>query len=63
MIQNNNTRCVRQKWKQIFIMFTYANINMKKSCQGYGARLCLRPMLNKLKEMRNPILIYTHLGT
>ncbi len=33
-------------------MLTYANMNMKRTCQGYGARLCLKLMLNKLKEMR-----------
>jgi len=34
----------------------YANMNMKKTWQGYGAKLCLRLMLNKLKEMRGPFL-------
>jgi hypothetical protein len=50
-------------WKQIFIMFIYANMNMKKTWQGYGAKLCLRLMLNKLHEMKGPTLIYTPLGT
>jgi len=38
-------------------------MNMKKTGQGYGARLCLKPMLNRLKEMRGPTPIYTLLGT
>jgi hypothetical protein len=41
---------------------TYANMNMKITWEGYGARLCLRLMLNKLKEMKGPISIYTPLG-
>jgi len=38
-------------WKHISIMLTYANMNMKKTWQGYGVRLCLILVLNKLKEM------------
>jgi len=48
--------------------FYYANIckhehkkNMIKK-QGYGARLCLKLVLNKLKEMRGHTLMYTPLG-
>jgi hypothetical protein len=44
-------------------MLTYANMKMKKTRQGYGARSCLRLVLNRLKEMRALTLIYTHLGT
>jgi hypothetical protein len=44
-------------------MLTYANMNMKRTQQNYGARSCLKLMLNKLKEMRGPISIYTPLGT
>jgi hypothetical protein len=51
--------CVKQTWKHIFIMLTYANINMKRTWQGYGVRSCLRLMSNILKEMRGPIYIYT----
>jgi hypothetical protein len=51
-------RCVKQMWKQIFIILTYINKNMKKTWQGYGARSCLRLVLNKLKEMRSPTTIY-----
>jgi hypothetical protein len=46
--------------------FYYVNIRKhehEKTWQGYGVRLCLRLMLNKLKEMRGPISIYTPLGT
>jgi hypothetical protein len=56
-------RCVRPMWKQIFIMLTYANMDMKRIWQGYGARLCLRLMLNILKEMKVPTPICTPLGT
>jgi hypothetical protein len=45
--------------------FYYANIckhDMKRTWQGYGVRLCLRLMLNKLKEMKVPIFIYILLG-
>jgi hypothetical protein len=56
-------KCVRQMWKWIFILLTYANMNMEKMRQGYDAKSCLRLMLNKLKEMKGPISIYTHLKT
>jgi Mor family transcriptional regulator len=36
---------------------------MKKTWQNYGARSCLRLVLNKLKEMKGPTFIYTPLGT
>jgi len=48
--KNKNMRRARQMWKHIFIMLTYANINMKKTWQGFVVRLCLKLMLNKLKE-------------
>jgi hypothetical protein len=51
-------RCVKQMWKQIFIMLTYANMNMKITWQGYGVKSCLKLVLNKPKEMRGPIFIY-----
>jgi hypothetical protein len=56
-------RCVRLIWKRIFILLTYANMNMKITWQGYGVRLCLRLILNKLKKMKGFIFIYTPLGT
>jgi hypothetical protein len=62
-IKNKNTRCARQMWKWIFIMLTYANMNMKITWQGNGARLCLKLVLNILKEMKGPIFIYTPLET
>jgi hypothetical protein len=49
-------------WKQIFIMIAYANMNMKRTSQNNDARLCLRLILNKLKEMKGPTLIYIPLG-
>jgi hypothetical protein len=33
-------------------MLTYANMNMKKTWQGYGVRSCLKLALNRLKEMK-----------
>jgi hypothetical protein len=44
-------------------MLTYANMNMKRTWQGYDARSCLILVLNKLKEMMGPTPIYTPLGT
>jgi len=56
-------KCAEQMWKQIFIMLTHANMNMKLTWQGYGARSCLKLVLNKLKEMKGPTPIYSPLGT
>jgi len=56
-------RCVGKKWKKIFIVLTYANMNMKIIWQGYVIRLGLKLILNILKEMRGPTSIYTLLGT
>jgi hypothetical protein len=61
--KNKNTKCARQTWKWIFIMLTYANMNMKKIWGSYGAKSCLRLTLNILKEMKGLISIYTALGT
>jgi len=36
-------------------MLTYVNINMKNNMTMYGARFCLKLMLNRLKEMRDSI--------
>ncbi len=44
------------------IMLMYVNMNMKKTWQGYGVRLCLEVVLKKLKEMRGPTSIYIPLG-
>jgi hypothetical protein len=55
-------KCARPMWKQIFIMSTYANMNMERTQQNYSARSCLKLMLNKLKEMKGPTPIYTPLG-
>jgi hypothetical protein len=62
-IKNQNIICAGQMWKWIFIMLTYANMNMKITWQGYGGRLCLKLTLNKLKELKGPTPIYTPLGT
>jgi hypothetical protein len=43
-------------------MQTYANMNMKRTWQGYGAKSCLKLVLNRLKEMKGPISTYTPLG-
>jgi len=58
-----NMRCARQMWKQIFILLTCVNMNMKITWQGYGVKSCLRLVLSKLKEMKGPTSIYTLLGT
>jgi hypothetical protein len=55
-------RCVKKKWKQIFIVLTYANMNMKIIRQGYVVRSSLKLILNILKEMKGPTSIYTLLG-
>jgi hypothetical protein len=56
-------KCAKPMWKQIFIMLTYANMNMKRTWQGYGVRSCLNFVLNRLKEMKGPTFIYTSLGS
>jgi hypothetical protein len=43
--------------KMVFIMLTYAK------WQGYGVRSCVRLMLNRIKEMKGLISIYTPLKT
>jgi hypothetical protein len=63
IIKNKNTKCARPTCKQIFIMVTYTNMNTKKTWQGYGARSCLKLVLNILKEMKGFTIIYTPLGT
>ncbi len=57
------TQMCKTNVKTKFIMLTYVNMNMKKTWEGYSARLCLRFVLNKLKKMMGFILIYAHLGT
>jgi hypothetical protein len=61
--KNKNMRCARSMWKHIFIMLTYANMNMKRTWQNYDVKSCIRLMLNKLKDMKGLICIYTPLGT
>jgi hypothetical protein len=34
-----NTKCVKHRFKQNFIMAKYENVNMEKIEQGYYARL------------------------
>jgi hypothetical protein len=36
------------------------NMNMKRTWRGYVARLCLKLMVNKLKEMKVLLLFTTH---
>jgi hypothetical protein len=39
-------------------------MNMRKTWQGYGVKLCLRLVLTKLKEMKGFTFIYTQfMGT
>jgi hypothetical protein len=54
--------CAKQMGKQIFIMFTYVNMNMKITWQSYDAKSWLNLMLNKLKEMRGHVSIYPPFG-
>jgi len=61
--KNKKTKCARLMWGHISIILIYANMNMKITWQGYGVRLCLKVVFNKLKEMRGFISIYTHFGT
>ncbi len=63
IIKNKNMRCVKPMWKRNFIMLKYVNMNMKRTWQGYGIKLCLRLMLNKLKELKGLTSNYTPLGT
>lgn len=42
----------KYKYKQIFIIIKYENINTKETKQGYETRLYLKLMLNKLNVMR-----------
>jgi hypothetical protein len=44
-------------------MLMYTNMNMKRTWQNYGAKLCLKLVLNILKEIKGPIPIYNPLGT
>jgi hypothetical protein len=57
--KNKSMKYARQTWKRIFIMLTHANMNMKRTWQGYGVRSCLRLVLNKLNIMENSTFIYT----
>jgi hypothetical protein len=59
--KNKNTKCIKQMWKQIFIMLIYANMNMKRTWQGYGGRPYVRLVLNILKEKKGITPIYTPL--
>jgi hypothetical protein len=43
-------------------MLTYINMSMKKTRQGYGARLYLKLMSNMLKEMKGPTSILYPFG-
>jgi hypothetical protein len=45
---------MRQMWKQIYIMLTYANMNMKKTWQGYGAKIMLKFNVKYIKGNERP---------
>jgi hypothetical protein len=34
--ENKNTKCTKQKCKQLFIMIKYKNINTERNKQSYG---------------------------
>jgi hypothetical protein len=48
-VKDKNIKCAKQKWRQIFIMLKYENVNVKRPKQGYGSRLYLKLVLNILK--------------
>jgi hypothetical protein len=48
--KNINTKCARQTWKRIFIMLTCVNMNMKRTWQGYDARLCFKTGVEKTNK-------------
>jgi hypothetical protein len=54
IIKNKNTRCVRHTWKQIFIMLTYANMNMKRTWENYGVRSCFKIGVEQTKRNGGP---------
>jgi len=57
------TQNVQNKHENKYLLcLTYAKMNMKKTWQDYGAKSCLKLMLNELKEMRGLTPIYTPLG-
>jgi hypothetical protein len=61
MFKNKNIRT-----KNVEIKLYYVNIykhEYERTWQGYGVKLCLRLLLNRLKEMKGPIPIYTPFGT
>ncbi len=60
-IKDKNMKC--EKCKQIFIVIKYENINIKGIKQGYGIRLYLKLVMNKLKVIGGPTSICTSLGT
>jgi len=51
----------KETWKWIFIMLTYANMNVKKIWQDYGARLWAESMIKyTTKVVMNS---YSHIFT
>ncbi len=62
-IKDKNMKCEKSKCKQIFIVIKYENVNIKGIEQGYGIRLYLKLVMNKLKVIRGPTSICTSLRT
>ncbi len=56
---NKNTRCVKQTMKTNFFYVNICKHEHEKKWQCYGARSCLKLMLNKLKKMKGSTSIYT----
>lgn len=56
-IKSKKMKYAKKKFKQIFILITYGNMNMKWNKQGYDSRLYFKLKLNKLKRMGNPTFI------
>jgi hypothetical protein len=64
VIQKQEHKMCKTNMKTKYLLcLTYANMNMKRTWQGYGVRSCLKLVLNILKEMRGPTFICTLLQT
>jgi hypothetical protein len=59
--ENKNTKCTKQKCKQLFIMLKYKNINTERNKQSYRTGLYFKLMLNKPNIMEGCTFFYTFL--
>jgi hypothetical protein len=56
-------RCAKQMWKWIFIMLKYANMNMKRIWQGYGARIVPKISVEQIEGNEGSYYYLSPLGT